>query len=212
MTDRLRAVCSLIDGCETFADVGCDHGFCTLYALKEGKCRRAVITDISAKCLAKAEKLLADYIAAGKCVSVCCDGLPDTGEKIDEVLVAGMGGEEIIRILKNGYIPPKFILQPMKNAMELRAFLIERGCKITVDDMFKDGKYYFIIKGESIGGTYGYSRAELEYGRDSLKNPVFKEFAEREIAKRVQYLKECSQGESVKKISEEIALLKEVLQ
>ncbi|MGN0806198.1 MAG: class I SAM-dependent methyltransferase [Candidatus Coproplasma sp.] len=179
---RIEEICSYIDNSESFADIGCDHGYCTLHALKSGKCERAVITDVSAKSLAKAEKLLEEYIAEGRCKSVCCDGLSGV-EDCEEVLIAGMGGMEIIKILTEGFIPRKFILQPMKNAEELRRFLIGSGCKITADDIFFDGKYYFIIKGERSGGTKEYSAQELAFGKDSLKNPVFKDFAGEEIKK-----------------------------
>ncbi|MDE6557986.1 MAG: class I SAM-dependent methyltransferase, partial [Clostridia bacterium] len=141
---RIEILCSYIDDCDSFADVGCDHGYCTEYALKSGKCNRAVIADISAKCLKKAETLLVSFIKSGRCTSVCCDGLAGISEDIDEVLIAGMGGEEIIKILSEGFIPKKFILQPMKNAPKLRKFLLDNGCKITADDSFKDDTYYFI--------------------------------------------------------------------
>ncbi|MDE6790851.1 MAG: class I SAM-dependent methyltransferase, partial [Clostridia bacterium] len=72
---RIEILCSYIDNCQSFADVGCDHGYCTEYALKSGKCKSAIIADVSAKCLAKAEKLLSGYIMRGVCRSVCCDGL-----------------------------------------------------------------------------------------------------------------------------------------
>ncbi|MGN1373061.1 MAG: tRNA (adenine(22)-N(1))-methyltransferase [Candidatus Coproplasma sp.] len=184
---RIEEICSYIDYCESFADIGCDHGYCTLYALKSGKCQRAVIADVSAKSLAKAERLLKSYIEQGRCTSVCCDGLQEIDDDCQQVLIAGMGGMEIIKILSEGFIPRKFIFQPMKNSEELRRFLISKGCKLTADDIFFDGNYYFIIKGERTGGTEGYSEEEFAFGRDSLKNPVFKEFAQKEVEKLISY-------------------------
>ena len=68
--------------------------------LKNGLCKRAVISDISAKCLEKAEILLKNYIQSGAVKSVCCSGLEKIDESTDEVLIAGMGGDEIVEILK----------------------------------------------------------------------------------------------------------------
>lgn len=184
---RIEEICSYIDECESFADIGCDHGYCTLHALKSGKCKRAIIADVSAKSLAKAERLLSSYIEKGRCKSVCCDGLGGIDRECELVLIAGMGGMEIIKILTEGFIPKRFIFQPMKNSEELRSFLIANGCKITADDIFLDGKYYFIIKGERFGGTKEYSKEELVFGRDSLNNPVFKQFAQKEIDKLSAY-------------------------
>lgn len=184
---RIEEICSYIDDCETFADIGCDHGYCTEYALKSGKCKSAVISDVSAKSLLKAEALLKDYIASGRCRAVCCDGLKKIAPDCELVLIAGMGGMEIIKILTEGFIPRRFVFQPMKNAEEIRKYLIGSGCKITADDIFFDGKYYFILKGERGGGTANYTKEELAFGRDSLKNPVFRSFAEEEIAKLSRY-------------------------
>lgn len=208
---RIEILCSYLDCCESFADVGCDHGYCTEYALKSGKCQSAVVTDVSAKCLAKAEKLLKSYIDSGICRAVCCDGLARVPEDTEQVLIAGMGGEEIIKILSQGFIPRKFVLQPMKNAPKLRSFLLARGCKITADDIFRDDKFYLIIKGEREGGSAAYSKSQLFFGRDSINNPVLKEYAREELTKRERHFSSCTDELARKKIAEEISLLTEVL-
>lgn len=207
---RIETLCSYLGVCDTFADVGCDHGYCTLYMLKNALCAKAYITDISQKCLAKAEKLLQSFIAAGKCESVCCDGLKGLPEDIDEVLIAGMGGEEIIKILKEGFIPRKFVLQPMKNAPSLRRFLLDSGCAITADDIFGDGKFYFVIKGERGGGTV-YGERELALGRDSLKNPLLKEYLRAEIAKKESYIQNCSSENDIRKLAGEAEFMRSIL-
>ncbi|MDE6868346.1 MAG: class I SAM-dependent methyltransferase, partial [Clostridia bacterium] len=142
--DRITRLCSYLDKCNVFADVACDHGYCTKFMLDSGLCKKAIVSDISEKSLSKARILLADYIGKGACSAVCCDGL----EKVkgaDCVLIAGIGGEEIIKILRNGEIPQNFIFQPMKNAKDLRIFLLERGSVLTCDDVFFDGKNYYNI-------------------------------------------------------------------
>lgn len=209
---RLKELCALIEPCESFADVGCDHGYISRHVLKSGKCRNVLITDISAKCLAKAEKLLAEYVKEGTCRAACCDGLALVPEDTEQVLIAGMGGEEIIRILSEGFIPKKFILQPMKNADKLRKFLLDSGCKLTYDGIFKDGKFYFVIKGERDGGGENYTPAELAFGKDSLHTEDLKEYAAIELKKSEAYLSGCSNSARREDILREIGLYKEVLQ
>lgn len=169
MTERLREICSRLHAVETFADVGCDHGYCTRYMLENGLCERAYISDISAASLKKAEDLLRNYINAGKCVSVCADGLEGIGKPCDLVLIAGLGGEEIVRILQKE-IPAAFVLQPMKNTEKVRAFLSERGCSVQADYTFEDGKFYDLIVGKKDGGAE-YSDWEIRFGRDNLRAP-----------------------------------------
>ena len=105
---RIDTLCSLLAPVKTFADVGCDHGFCTEYMLENGLCEYAVFSDISKGSLAKAETLLAPFVAAGKAKSVLGGGFYGVPSDIDEVLIAGMGGAEIIAILsdsKTGFMP-----------------------------------------------------------------------------------------------------------
>lgn len=113
---RIETLCSLLTAAEIFADVGCDHGYCTEYMLKSGLCKKAVFSDISRGSLKKAETLLAPYIAEGRARAVLGDGLCGVPDTADEVLIAGMGGREIIGILSDkryGFLPSAFVLQPM---------------------------------------------------------------------------------------------------
>lgn len=172
MTERLKEICSHLPQAPVFADVGCDHGYCTQYALGNGLCERAYISDISAGSLKKAETLLKNEIAAGVCIPVCADGLKGIPERCDCVLIAGMGGEEIVKIFTEAYIPEKFVLQPMKNSDKVRAFLLERGCGISLDGtFFAEGKAYDLIVGEAKGKAE-YTDFELFFGRDNLKRPT----------------------------------------
>lgn len=168
MTGRILEICSNIPACKTLADVGCDHGYCTKYAFDNGVCERAYISDISAGSLAKAERLLRAEIERGVCVPVVADGTDGIGE-CDCVLIAGLGGEEIVRILSKRKLPARFVLQPMRNSNKVRAFLLERGAKIERDYTFGDGGYFYdLITGMSTGGDT-YSNFEIMFGRENLK-------------------------------------------
>ena len=102
MTERLKKLCAQLVPCKRFIDVGCDHGYCTAYMFERRLCERAVIADVSAKSLSKAERLLSRYVSDGLCSAVCCDGLEGIAEEEgDLVLIAGMGGDEILKIIKN---------------------------------------------------------------------------------------------------------------
>ena len=206
---RIPQICSRLSRCSVFADVGCDHGYVAQYMLENDLCDRAIISDISSKSLNKAERLLKNYLNCGRLSSVCCDGLKGVSGA-DLVLIAGMGGDEIVKILKEGYIPQSFVFQPMKNAPCLRSYLISEGCAIDEDDVFRDGKFYFIIKGRAQGGTPAYTPAHMQFGRDSLKNPVLKDFLAEEISKTQTYLKGDMSPQSRADLCGKLAFLKGV--
>ncbi len=171
MRERIAHICSLLPKTGVFADVGCDHGYMAAYMLENGLCERAYISDISAESLRKAETLLKAYIEEGRCVPVVCDGLDGLPRPCDFVLIAGMGGEEIVKILERAYIPPRFLFQPMKNAEKLRRFLVLAGARIERDFTFSERdrrrKYYDIISGTAAVGDV-YTEREFRFGRDNL--------------------------------------------
>ena len=93
--DRISVICAHIPACRIFADIGCDHGYCTAYVLEKGLCEKAYVSDISAACLKKAETLLHNEIAAGRCMPVCADGL-DGVRDADCVLIADVLGVALV--------------------------------------------------------------------------------------------------------------------
>ena len=74
MTDRLQRIFALIPYCDTFADIGCDHGYMAQAMLCGNKCEKVIIADVSEKCLKKAQDLLSPFVEAGKVYSAVADG------------------------------------------------------------------------------------------------------------------------------------------
>lgn len=44
---RLKVISSLIDDCETIADIGTDHAYLPIYLLKNKICRYCIASDIN---------------------------------------------------------------------------------------------------------------------------------------------------------------------
>ncbi len=172
---RIDTLCAHLTEATVFADVGCDHGYCTEYMLKNGLCRRAIFSDISRGSLAKAEKLLAPFVRAGKATPVLGNGFYGVPKDVDEVLIAGMGGSEIIAILsdeKYGFLPQRFVFQPMHDGEKLRRYILGRGGVIERDYTFEDGKFYEVLVGGALRAgaeiPAAYTQAEYEFGRENL--------------------------------------------
>lgn len=207
MGERIRTLCSLLEKTEFFADIGCDHGYCTEYMLKNGLCERAIVTDVSADCLAKAEKLLAEYIRSGVCRSLCTDGLNGVPKEVTSVLIAGMGGMEIKKILQNGFLPQTFVLQPMRDGRAVREYLLRRGAKLVRDfTFFAEGKFYHAIVGRATGGTSAYSAAEAEFGRENIqeRGEAFSAFLREEIGKLERFASREMTRESRRVLEEKL--------
>lgn len=193
MTERLYKLASLVKPCSVFADVGCDHGYISEAVLEQGLANFVVATDISAPSLEKCKSRLAKH--ENKFSTYVTDGLKGVKEKPEQVLIAGMGGKEIISILSDYEFAERLILQPMKNAPEVREYLFENCYLIERDfTFFSLSKKYDVIVCvknhdgneflESVEKFYSkndYAADELLFGKENV--PARGEFK--------SYLKKC---------------------
>ena len=210
-TKRLNVLYGELKGGGVFADVGCDHGYVAEKAIDDGIFDKVIISDISEKCLKKAEERLS-VSHTGKFSAFVSDGF-DSLPHVDEALISGMGGEVITAMLaRREDKPERLVLQPMKNAEKLRLFLINNGYKIARDYTFKDWKYYHVIVAEKSDEKDVYTSSELIFGRDNLKEKSedFRDF----IGDKIKVFEEAANNacypekeELTKKVTE----LKEIL-
>ena len=91
--ERIRILCSHLTPAETFADVGCDHGYMSEYMLKNGLCGKLYFSDVSKGSLEKAKKRLATYVADGAAVSA---------EALKEALDGTLGGRHTLLFANEG--------------------------------------------------------------------------------------------------------------
>lgn len=193
---RINLLCSLLQPSATFADVGCDHGYCSQYVLEKGLCEKVFVSDVSKGSLKKAEDLLSSYLQAGRVTSVLGDGFYGIPKDTEQVLIAGMGGQEILKILshpKYGFIPAKFVFQPMHDTAKLRKFLLEQGAYIERDFTFVDGrKYYDVLTGRKAkqGEEQSYTPAQLAFGKENVlaRTADFLSWLKKEIEKIDGYI------------------------
>ena len=215
---RIDTLCSFLRKAESFADVGCDHGYCSEFVLTKGLCDKVIFSDVSRGSLQKAQTLLARFVKEGRAIGVLGDGFYGVPKDTEEVLIAGMGGSEIVSILsdkKYGFIPRYFVFQPMHDSEKLRRDLIEKGAKINRDFTFEDGKFYDLIVGEfGNGEKQAYTDAEYEFGKENLSAmpQAFKNRTEKQIKNIDKYLLQPSlQEESKAELLQRQARLKGVL-
>ena len=171
------------------ADIATDHGYLAELLSRNESVLKVVATDISQKCLDKTNELK-QRCNLDKIETKLGDGL-DPVEFADLAVMAGIGGYEIIKIIshqnidKNGEKKCKlFVLQPSKNAVELRHFLIDENVKIVLDFIvFSGGRFYPIIVVDLAQDCdTEKSIFNLYFGRDNtLENIDFLRFLRRQV-------------------------------
>lgn len=176
---RLAAIAEEIN-CRVLADIGTDHGKIVVYCLQSGRAERAYAVDISQKSLQKARILAQSRGVDASIAFVVGDGLTDVGDDADCVVIAGMGGYEIIRILSGRRLDTRYVLVPHQDAAALRFYLSENGYFAEKDYVISEGKrFYDIIVCKN--GQGNYKKSELYIGKNT---PPVSAFMERLEARR----------------------------
>lgn len=172
---RLNALCQLVTE-KIVADVGSDHGFVPKMLLQQHKCNFVYVTDISQKCVQKAKNNLQGY--EGFTRFITCNGLEsllDVDPLPQQILVAGMGSREIIKIIKQDKykVFNNFILQPQKNIQELRIFLQDNCFDIKKDFILQEGKiFYNILQITRIDRKKILTPEQIMFGKTNLESPT----------------------------------------
>lgn len=154
LDERLLACAQFVRENAKLADIGTDHAYLPVFLLKQGKICSALGCDINEKPLLRAKATVEAYGAYDKVELRLCDGLSGIEKaEFSDLVIAGMGGELIIKILSDcTYIKNEkynLILQPMTKAYELRRWLTQNGFLIKDEKSAEsNGKIYTVINAE----------------------------------------------------------------
>lgn len=145
---RLRCAFEMLQGANTVADIGCDHGKLTAALLLDGGCARVVAGDISPDCLQKTREIVARFGLQDKAEVRLGSGLTVlTPGECDAAAILGMGGELMIELLeaspKVTASMDKLVLQPMSGVEELRQWLYENSFHVQEDRLVNLGQRWY---------------------------------------------------------------------
>nr|WP_297766506.1 class I SAM-dependent methyltransferase [uncultured Butyrivibrio sp.] len=134
------------------ADVGCDHGYVSIYLLQSGIAKGAIAMDVRKGPLSGAYDNIREYGLDGLIETRLSDGLKElSAGEANTLIVAGMGGKLMMRILDEG--DPGMlgisqgILQPQSDIDEFRAYIRNKGYIIADEKvLLDDGKFYFPMR------------------------------------------------------------------
>lgn len=149
LDERLLTIASFVRKNKVFADIGTDHGYIPVYLAGNGICPSGYACDINALPLKKAENNIKGHSLESKIKPLLCDGLDALKGGVDDIIIAGMGGDTIIHILssapwvKNENI--HFILQPMTKIEKLREYLYEQGFYIEEEQAVESGRFVYTV-------------------------------------------------------------------
>jgi len=208
LSERLMLAASNVKSGGIVADIGCDHAFTSIYLVENGIAKGAIALDINKEPLKRAKEHISAYGMDRYIAARLSDGAKQLEEgEADTILISGMGGALITRILGESISIIKsaeeLVLSPQSETGLVRHFLHDNGFMIVNEDMVKEkGKFYVIIR--AVHGTQHFEdETGYIYGEYLVKhrNQVLREYLLKE-QKRIYGV--------LKNFPEDTSLVKEV--
>lgn len=149
LDDRLQTIANFTRKGVLAADIGCDHGHLICYLAEQGIITGGYACDINVGPLQSAQNTIQAAGLQDKITTLLCDGLRCVPKEVEEIIIAGMGGELIAKILLDAPFTrdtsKHFILQPMTKAERLRKQLLQNGFTIEKEEPVTVGKFVYTV-------------------------------------------------------------------
>lgn len=192
LSNRLNACAELVRRDSRLCDVGTDHGYVPAYLVQNKIIKSAVACDINEGPLSSCRQLVTDLALDEKITCILSNGLENVDcNSVDDILIAGMGGELIADILSRcKWASQKhIIINPMTHPEIARQWLYSNGFDIINDIIVNDGNHYYnVIDAEYIGEVCQHDK--IDYFIGNIKDFSKKEY----FIHLLNYLKNKQKG------------------
>jgi tRNA (adenine22-N1)-methyltransferase len=178
LSNRLNAVASMVNAGARLCDVGTDHGYVPVYLAQNGIIKSAIACDINQGPLNSCISLVNDCNLQDKIKCVLSNGLDNiSANEVDDILIAGMGGELITDIISRcDYIKDKhLILNPMTHAEIVREWLYSNGFEINKDFIVNDSNHHYNVFDAVFTGNVT-AKSRCDYYLGNIKDFSDKEY------------------------------------
>jgi len=177
LSRRLNAAFLLVEGGKTLADIGTDHALLPIALVKKGKVPFVIASDINPQPLEKAKENIAREGLSDKIEVYLTEGARGLEGRVEEIVIAGMGGELIADIisdspfLKDNRI--HLVLQPMTKIPVLRRWLWNNGFSVEREVYLEDmGHFYTVLSARFTGERCDYTELDAEIGKAENRKEI----------------------------------------
>lgn len=152
LSARMLALTKLLTPGYVTCDVGCDHGFVSIYLVQKGIAPKVYAMDVRKGPLSRAQEHIEEYGLGEVIETKLSDGLQALAPGDAQAMIcAGMGGKLMMKILEEGMdrvlSMRELILQPQSDLALFRRFLREKELIILQEDMiYEEGKFYPMMR------------------------------------------------------------------
>ncbi len=188
---RLQQIMDMLLPYRSTADIGTDHALlpCSLARHPFWGGQKVIGTDVALEPLERGRENITRWGLWDRVELRQGWGLNPIGElEVDQVIISGLGGRKIAKIIKKGGRETggiyHFFLQPHRDAFFLRKWLVERGWAIVNEEIEKEkGNFYLAIRFDRRVEERRYFDWELEIGPILIakKPPLLSDYLEEKV-------------------------------
>ena len=188
LSTRLLACAGFVNKGDRVADIGCDHGYLSIYLLTSGIAGSCIASDVAQGPLDSAVRNARKFGVQENIAFYLSDGVRNIPRDFNTLICAGMGGDTMIHILESApwlqNEQYRLILQCQSKRPELRKWLYAHGFAISRETLAKDGKFCYPVMevvytpGKALSGAEYYITPAL---RES-GSPLLPEFYDRVVS------------------------------
>ena len=175
LSKRLQVVCGFVCPGDRVADIGCDHGYLSIYLLKNNIASSVIASDIGEGPLKSAMHNAAKFGVKDKMEFYLSDGVKKLPRDFNTLVCAGMGGDTMISILEAAFWLKdekyRLILQCQSKTPMLRHYLSDQGWRITEESVVRDGKFLYTVMEVIYQPGYKLTPGECHFPPALLENP-----------------------------------------
>lgn len=149
LSKRLRACAGFVKTGDRVADIGCDHGYLSIYLLKNQIASSVIAADINEMPLQSAQMNAQRFSVRDRIRFYLSDGAEKIPRDFDTMICAGMGADTMISILSGApwlkSSSYRLILQCQSKTHTLRQFLSQEGWGIHRETVLRDGRFLYTV-------------------------------------------------------------------
>ncbi len=186
---RLKLIADKVPECGTVADIGTDHAYLPIYLIRQGRCKKAIASDVRIGPVQAADRNILKYKLGDVIETRMGSGLK-TIEKneADAIIIAGMGGTLLTELLEADAEKvcgeAVLVLQPMNDLDVVRKWLYHHNFNIFDEELSAEGnKIYCVMAARFDGQNKGYEDFQLHVGECLIKkqDPLLLSYCEMKV-------------------------------
>ena len=149
LSRRLQTCADFVAPGDRVADIGCDHGYLSIFLLKNKIAASVIAADINQMPLQSAVQNAGKFGVTDKISFHLSDGAKNIPRDFNTLICAGMGADTIISILDGApWLKSdryRLILQCQSKTPTLRRYLSGHGWRIADEVVLRDGRFLYTV-------------------------------------------------------------------